>query len=169
MVAAENGTFPSWFAKKNKTGSASSALWASSFLMQAVVLLVYFANNAWLALLAISAIAVLPAYLAASLYLMTLCRNGEYARRQASGRKLALISSLIGAVFCLFMVYASAIKYVAMTPLLFTLGLPLYIWAKRQDTTTHTLFSRRESVGLVVLLAVDILVAYLYFTGVVTL
>ncbi|AZY50021.1 basic amino acid/polyamine antiporter [Bordetella avium] len=169
MAAAANGTFPAWFARKNKHGAAASSLWASSWLMQAVMLLVYFANNAWLALLAISSITVLPAYLAASAYLTKLCLNGEYSQRQAKGKRFALISSLIGAAFCLFMLYASAIEYVAMTPLIITLGVPVFIWARKRDQRAQPLFSKREAAALIALLLLDALIAYLYFTGVIRL
>ncbi|HGZ2060935.1 TPA: amino acid permease, partial [Escherichia coli] len=61
MVAAQNGTFPKPFSKKNVKGSASVSLYISSAFMQIVVLLVYFSNDAWLAMLAISTLTVLPA------------------------------------------------------------------------------------------------------------
>lgn len=165
MVAAQNGTFPATFAKKNDKGAASTALWVSSGMMQVVVLLVYFANNAWLALLAISAIMVLPAYLASAAYLLKICMTGEFARRTSNGRTLAIVSGVIGVGFCLFMVYASEIKYVAMTPLIITLGIPLHICAKKQNKTNTRLFSPLEYFSLCVLIALDVLVVTLYFRG----
>lgn len=169
MVAAQNGTFPSWFARKNSKGSASSALWISTVMMQIVVLLVYFANHAWLALLAISAITVLPAYFASSLYLAKICINGEYLRRQPEGRAIALVSGIIGAVFCLFMLYANEVRYVAMTPLLLTLGVPLYVWARKQDKDAGALFNRFELGALIALLSSDALVAFLLYGGAIIL
>ena len=169
MVAATNGTFPSWFAKKNKNGAASSALWISSALMQIVVLLVYFANNAWLALLAISAITVLPAYFASSLYLAKVCINGEYRKRQGERLIIALISGMIGAIFCLFMVYASEITYVAMTPFILTAGVPFYIWARKEDKDVTALFSWAEMVALITLLILDLIVIGLIYSGMISL
>ena len=61
MAAAQNGTFPKAFSVKNKNGAASTSLWVSSLFMQLVVFVVYFSNNAWLTMLAISALMVLPA------------------------------------------------------------------------------------------------------------
>lgn len=169
MVAATNGTFPSWFARKNKNGAAASALWISSFMMQAVVLLVYFANHAWLALLAISSITVLPAYFASSLYLAKLCVNGEFRRRQPEGHAIALASGVIGAMFCLFMLYASEVRYIAMTPLLLTLGVPLFVWARKQDKGARALFSKPELITLICLLLLDVFVAFLLHRGAITL
>ena len=161
MVAATNGTFPSWFARKNRKGSASFALWVSSAMMTLVLILVYFAHKAWLTLLAISAITVLPAYFASSLYLARICVNGEYQRRQPAGRTIALMSGAIGVIFCGFMVYASEIKYLAMTPLLLTAGVPLYVLARKQGKDSGPLFSKPEMIALILLLTLDLLVAFI--------
>jgi len=66
--------------------------------MQIVVLLVYFSNNAWLTMLAISAITVIPAYFASTAYLFKICINKEYDKYASKGRIAALISSGIGAI-----------------------------------------------------------------------
>lgn len=168
MIAAENGTFPKLFAKKNSKGAASSALWVSSGMMQLVILLVYFSHDAWLTLLAISAITVLPAYFLSSLYLSKICLNGEYEQRQAKGKTIALVSSLIGALFCIFMAYASEIQYLAMTPLLITAGLPLYFRAKEQGGLAWAHFTKHEYLVLGCLLLIDIAVIVLYVKGVIT-
>lgn len=165
QVAAQNGTFPKIFAVKNQKGAASAALWVSSGLMQCIVLLVYFSKDAWLTLLGISAICVLPAYFGSAAYLIKTCFTGEYNQRQPTGRGLALFSSIVGAGFCLFMLYASQIGYVAMTPLLLTLGLPLFFLARKQSDPSVGLLSKAERFALIALLAVDALVVVLYFKG----
>lgn len=169
MVAAQNGTFPAAFAIKNDKGAASTSLWVSSAIMQAVLLLVYFANNAWLALLAISAVMVLPAYFTSAAYLIKVCLTGEYARRASDGRIMAIVSGVIGVIFCLFMVYASEIKYVAMTPLIITLGIPLNIWAKLQNQKSKNIFNQCEYAALLLLLVIDALVLYLFSKGTIAL
>ncbi|OZI71551.1 basic amino acid/polyamine antiporter [Bordetella genomosp. 12] len=165
QVAGRNGTFPKIFAAENDKGAASTALWVSSGIMQCVMLMVYFSQHAWLTLLGISAICVLPAYFSSAAYLVKTCFNGDYQQRQSKGRMLALFSSLVGAAFCLFMLYASNIQYVAMSPLLLTLGLPLFFWARRQEGAAAAALNRGEKAALALLLAIDILVIALYFMG----
>ena len=76
-----------------------------------------------LAMLAISTLTVLPAYLMTTAYLFKLCISGEYASYTTNhSRSAALVSSIIGFVFCLFMFYASEIKYLAMVPVLLYAG-----------------------------------------------
>lgn len=166
MVAAENGTFPKPFAKKNDKGSASVSLWVSSAFMQAVVLMVYFSNHAWLAMLAISALTVLPAYLMTTAYLLKLCVTGEYNKYPTHHNRIAaLVCSIIGLVFCLFMFYASQMKYLAMVPILLTLGLPLFIWARVKDDHAEKIFTRHEAMLFIALIALDILILILYLNN----
>lgn len=160
MVAAVNQTFPKIFATKNKNESASVSLWISSFIMQIVVLLVYFSNNAWLTMLAISAITAIPAYFASTAYLFKICINKEYDKYTSKGRIAALISSGIGAIFCLIMVYAIDITYVLFIPIILTLGIPLYIVSRKEE---HRKFSKLDKIYLAILLLADIITLSIYF------
>jgi len=166
MVAAQNGTFPKPFARINENGSASVSLWISSAFMQAVIFMVYFSNHAWLAMLAISALTVLPAYLMSTAYLFKLCLTDEYDKYPTEhSRVSALICSIIGMIFCLFMFYASEIMYLAMVPLLLTIGLPLFAWARIENDGAKKVFTNIERLFFIVLIAIDILVLVLYLNG----
>lgn len=130
--------------------------------MQLVVLMVYFSSNAWLAMLAISALTVLPAYLMSTAYLCKLCMSGEYNKYAPNGRKTALVTSLIGILFCLFMVYASEVKYLAMVPILLTLGLPLFIFARIKDSGERDIFQPEEMKFLISLIVLDLFTGFLF-------
>lgn len=160
MAAAQNGTFPKAFSVKNKNGAASTSLWVSSLFMQLVVFVVYFSNNAWLTMLAISALMVLPAYLTSSAYLLQLCLSDNFAKYANKGKTSALISGLIGLTFCLFMFYACEIKYLSMVPILLTLGIPLFIWSRYQEG--QELFSPIERILFIFIIVLDILTVFLY-------
>lgn len=168
MVAAENKTFPQGFAKKNKNGAASVSLWVSSGFMQFVILLVYFSNHAWLAMLAISALTVLPAYLMSTGYLLKLCITGEYNNYTKNHPAPALIAALIGFAFCLFMFYSSEIKYLVMVPILLTIGLPLFVLSRVQDKTSDVIFLKYEKNIFIALIILDALVIFLFLNGVVS-
>lgn len=166
MVAAQNGTFPKPFARKNKNGSASVSLWVSSAFMQAVIFMVYFSNHAWLAMLAISALTVLPAYLMSTAYLFKLCLTNEYNQYPTEhSRTSALICSIIGIIFCVFMFYASEVIYLAMVPLLLTIGLPLFAWTRIKDDGAKKIFTNVEKLFFIILIAIDALVFILYLNG----
>ena len=95
-------------------------------------------------------------------YRFKLCINGEYASYTTHhSRSAALISSIIGFAFCLFMFYASEMKYLAMVPVLLTLGVPLFIWARIKDDRADKIFTPRERAFFVLLLAPDFIVLIL--------
>lgn len=169
MTAAQNGTFPKAFARKNKQSSASFSLLISSSIMQITILLVYFSNDAWLTLLNISTVAVLPAYLASTAYLFSLCIKDRYKQQYPKSKLRLLITSIIGMLFCLFMFYASRLVYVAMLPLLLSCGVPLFIIARKEKSDRQPIFSQYERWFLYLLLLIDIIVILLLITKVIRL
>lgn len=156
MSAAQNCTFPKIFAKKNSKGAASVSLWISSGLMQLVILLVYFSHNAWLTLLNVSAVMVLPAYLASTAYLFKLSISDNFKHNFPKHRLRIMLTSVIGMIFCLFMVYASNYQYVVMTPLLLTCGLPFFIIASKENRPNEPIFAKHELIYLAILIILDI-------------
>lgn len=165
MVAGEKGAFPKAFARTNSNGAATVSLWVSSGLMQAAMLLVYFSSNAWNTMYNISALMVVPAYITTTLYMAKLCWTHEYKKYAQIGMNFALISGVIGVMFCIFIFYASSIKYVAMVPLLLTCGLPVFIWSRKEKHDSRPVFQNREMLYLSILLLTDILIIWLIFIG----
>lgn len=169
MAAGQNGAFPRVFDKVNKNHSASVSLWVSSAIMQAAMFLVYFSNNAWNTMYNICALMVIPAYITTTLYIVKLCVTGEYNKYSNSGRKIALISGVLGALFCVLILYASSIQYVALIPVLLTIGLPLFIWARKEKKDNLPIFNHKELVYLFILLALDVIVIALLAMGIIQL
>lgn len=169
MVAGQKGAFPKVFARTNKKQAASVSLWVSSFIMQAAMLLVYFSNNAWTTMYNISALMVVPAYITTTLYIAKICLNRQYDQYAKRGRHLALISGILGALFCVFILYASQMQYVALVPILLTCGLPVFIWSRKEKGNNQRLFEPKEYIYISILLLLDVIVAALFLTGVVSL
>jgi arginine:ornithine antiporter / lysine permease len=164
MVAGKNGAFPKAFAKTNKNHAGSVSLWVSSFVMQAAMLLVYFSNDAWETMYNISALMVVPAYITTTLFMAKICLNKQFDQYAKRGKGLALWSGILGALFCLFILYASDFKYVALIPLLLTCGLPVYIWSRKEKNDQKPIFESIEKIYLLILLALDALILLLFFT-----
>ncbi len=163
MVASQNGTFPKFFQKRNYKGAASASLWSSSIIMQLVVFLVYFSNNAWRTMLDISAVTVLPAYIGSTAFLFKICLNNSYEQYAKKGKIFAMISSVIGIIFCCFMIYASGIKNVLMVPLILSLGIPVYLWAVKENSINNTIsLSRTEKNYMAILLSLMIIFSAIY-------
>lgn len=157
MVAAKNGTFPRVFAHTNSKAAASVSLCVSSLIMQIVLFLVYFSHNAWLTMLDITAVTVLPAYLASTAFLFKLCINNDYQKYATTGKNMAIVSAFIGMTFCIFMFFAGGLKNVLMVPLILTAGIPLFIWAHKEKPDNNALFTNKEKIYLIVILILDVL------------
>lgn len=60
------------------------------------------------------------------------------------------------------MVYASEVKYLAMVPILLTLGLPLFIFARIKDSGERDIFQPEEMKFLISLIVLDLFTGFLF-------
>ncbi len=168
-AAAENGTFPKQFARQNKNGSPSVSLWVTSALMQLAILLVYFSNNAWNTMLSITGVMVLPAYIASTAYLWKITEDGEFAKISPKGRAAALVTSVLGTGYGAWLIYAAGLKYLFLAVIFLALGIPVFVWARKQQADGKPVFSRGE-VAVVTLLVIFALAAvYVFARGLVSI
>ena len=168
-AAAENGTFPKQFAVQNKNGSPSVSLWVTSFLMQLAIFLVYFSNNAWNTMLSITGVMVLPAYLASTAYLWKLTEDGDYAKISPKGRAAALITSTLGTAYALWLVYAAGLKYLFLAVIFLALGIPVFIWARKQKKDASPVFTRGEVAVVTLLVIAAVAAVYVFSRGLVSI
>ncbi|MGU3576665.1 basic amino acid/polyamine antiporter [Brucellaceae bacterium C25G] len=165
MVAGQKGAYPKAFARTNSSGSATVSLWVSSFVMQAAMLLVYFSNNAWNTMYNIASLMVVPAYFTTALFMVSLCVKHEFHKYAKKGFALALVSGVVGSLFCLFILYSSSLKYVILVPFLVTCGLPIYIWARKEKNDGKPIFEKIELIYLALLILADIIGIWLLWSG----
>ena len=168
-AAAENGTFPKQFAIQNKNGAPSVSLWVTSIIMQLAIFMVYFSNNAWNAMLSITGVMVLPAYIASTAYLWKMTEDGEFAKISSTGRAAALFTSVMGTLYGCWLVYAAGLKYLFLAVIFLALGIPVFVWARRQQKDGKPVF-REGEVAVVTLLIVFALAAvYVFSRGLVSI
>lgn len=168
QAAAENGTFPREFAKENVAKAPSVSLYVTSALMQVFMLLVYFSGDAWNTMLSITSVMVLPAYFASAMYLWKLCEDHEYPNSFYIRRSVALLSAILGSIYSLWLIYAAGLNYLLMALIFMALGIPVYVWARRQSAPNQPLFSAGERFVAGVLVIAAILAVYMMATGVVS-
>ncbi len=164
---AEDGTMPKAFAKENQAGSPSVSLWVTSFAMQLGMLLVYFSNNAWNMMLSITAVMVLPAYLTSTAYLWKICEDGEYPLNAPIKRSAALITSILGSVYALWLIYAAGLNYLLMAAILIALGIPVYIWARKQNESNQPVFKNVEKGLVIIIIGLALFAIYALIRGIV--
>lgn len=169
QAAAEDGTFPKAFAKENKNGSPSVSLYITSLAMQLFLLLVYFSNNAWNTMLSITSVMVLPAYFTSCAYLWKICEDGEYPTTIFFKRSTALVTSIIGSVYALWLIYAAGLNYLLMAAVIIALGIPVYVWARKQNNSKVCAFNGQERFLACGLLLIAIFAVYAFARGIISI
>ncbi len=167
QAAAANGTFPKEFQKENKKFAPVVSLYITSGLMQLFMLLVYFSNNAWNTMLSITSVMVLPAYFMSTLYLWKLCEDHEYPTNFYIRRSVALISAIIGSLYALWLIYAAGLNYLLMAIIFMALGIPVFCYARKQNSPSEPIFSAGERFGAGILLIVALFAIYAIASGIV--
>lgn len=169
QAAAQDGTFPKAFTKENANGSPSVSLIVTSCAMQLFLLLVYFSNNAWNTMLSITSVMVLPAYFASCAYLWKLCEDGEFPGGIVFKRSGALITSIIGSLYALWLIYAAGLNYLLMAVVIIALGIPVYIWARKENNPGQCAFTGRERIGACLLVLIALFAIYAFSRGIINI
>ncbi len=67
------------------------------------------------------------------------------------------------------MVYASEVKYLAMVPVLLTLGLPLFIFTRIKDSGERNIFQPEEMKFLIFSIVLDLFTGFLFLNDTIKL
>ena len=164
---AKDGTFPRVFKTENKNGSPSVSLWTTSTVMQLAMFLVYFSSNAWNTMLSITGVMVLPAYLISTCYLWKICEDGEFDTSKGIGRAYALLTSLLGVIYALWLIYAAGLKYLLMAVVFLCIGIPVYIWSREENSFSKAVFSEREKYLVATIILITVIAIYCFARGII--
>ncbi len=174
-AAANDGSFPRIFTRSNRSGTPSVSLVVTSSLMQLTMILVYFANNAWNTMLSITAVMILPPYLACTAFLWKITLDGEYPATMKIKRTFALICGSAGSIYALWMIYAAGLQYLLMATVFLLLGIPFYVWARHDSLSDHPeatdrrYFTVPEIIGALVIIVAAIAAIVAFATGAVSM
>lgn len=130
LVAARDGDLPAVFARTNAKDVPVGALTMSTVLVQVLMVVVLFANNAFdVALNLTSALALIPYFLTAGFGLRVAFRDA----RAASGRRAigAVIVAALATLYTAFLLYAAGGEYVLLAMLILVPGTALFALARR--------------------------------------
>lgn len=159
FAAAMDGTFPKIFKKENSQGTPTISLWVTSFLMQTMMILVFFAKHAWDTMLSITAVMILPAYLICCAYLWKLCATKEYPENLPVKKRFAYFCGFAGTLYAIWMLYAAGIQYLFMAFCFFAIGIPIYIHVRRDEIKqgkAKKIFTRGELISVVIIVVIAI-------------
>ena len=111
----------------------------------------------------------LPAYLASCAYLWKICADGEYPSNIIYKRSEALLTGVLGAVYALWLIYAAGLNYLLMAVVIIALGIPVYIWARKQNAPQEKAFTTDEAVFACILVLIALFAIYAFSHGIINL
>lgn len=164
---AKGGVFPKFLARENKNHAAAPSLWVSSGVMQFTLFIVLFAHNAWIWLIDITGVMVLPPYFASTLFLAIYSANPKYAETHSESRHFALWTGIFASIYAVWMLYAAGPKFVLLSTIIFAIGVPVFCFAQMENK--KTLFTKYEKLATGALIIVAAISLVLFVKGVVTI
>jgi arginine:ornithine antiporter/lysine permease len=164
-VAARDGTMPSAFARQNKRGVPTVSLLVTNLLVQAFLVVAFFANSTYQGLFYIASAAILPPYILSGAYAAKLAITGE-SFAAGESRTTALLTGLVATAYGVWLVYAAGFSYLFMCAVLYAPGIAFYVWARRENR--ELAFRPTEAVLALALAALGIYAAWQMWTGAVS-
>lgn len=167
-AAAQDQTFPRAFAKINKNKVPSFSVVVSTIVMQIIIIGTHFAGNAFNTMLTIVGTMTVPPYLISMLYLFKESSSEQTFNPQhlttTSSRSKAHYISLLGALGTIFMGYAAGIEYTTLSFIIYALGIPVFMYARKQYAPQAAIFTKYEKIfaGVIILVAVLGLIFVMY-------
>jgi len=166
---AKGGVFPKFLARENSHHAPAPSLWISSAVMQVTMVVVLFAHDAWIFLISMAGVTVLPPYLFSTLYLVIFSRSPAYQVHGSETRGMSLVTGVLASIYSIWLLYAAGWQYLFLSTILFSLGLPVYWYAKREHRPDQPAFTSGEKVASVILILAAILAIVLFANGTVSL
>ena len=118
-------------------------------------------------MLSITSVMVMPAYFMSMLYLWKLCEDHEYPANFYIRRSSALLSSVIGGIYSIWLIYAAGLNYLLMAIIFMALGIPVFYYGRKQSAPLENVFSAGERFGAIVLFVVAIMAIVAMAKGIV--
>ena len=164
---AKGGVFPKFLARENSYHAAAPSLWLSSIVMQMTLFVVLFAHNAWIWLISITGVMILPSYLASTAYLVLYARRPEFKVTGSETRGMSVWTGILAGIYALWLIYAAGPQFLLMSTIIFALGLPVYWYARRERSPGKPAFTRVELVAAGTLVVVGVIAVVLFAKGIV--
>ena len=90
-IAAKDGVFPKFLTKTDKNDTPTASLLMSTVAMQLAMFIVLYSNNAWLFLVDITGLMILPPYIASTMFLLKEVKNGNLKNLGAGKTKNGIL------------------------------------------------------------------------------
>lgn len=168
FAAAKDNIFPRVLSHENRHHAAAPSLWLSSAVMQAMMFVVLFAHDAWMWLISVAGVMILPPYLASTGFLWKCATQKGFQVHAGEGKRASLWTGVLGTIYSAWLLYAAGPTYLLMSTIFFVVGIPVFWYAQREKDSYAPVFTARERVAVVVLVIAAIVALVLFAKGIVS-
>ncbi len=133
FAAGKSKDMPAAFSKLNKNGTPVTAMWATSIIIQLIIISTYWSNDAFALMLNLTSATTLIPYLFVAAYGLMIARRGETYEVRPQERQRDTIIGAAAVAYTLFMIYASGLKFIILSAVIFAPGTILYFIARREQ------------------------------------
>lgn len=154
-LAAEDKTMPKYFMIMNKNNVPVKALLVSSFMTQAFVIIAFFTNAVYLAMIQLATSLILLPYLLSALFALKLIlTEGKLDR-------ISVIKGILAVFYGLWLVYSGGMVFLVLSCIMYLIGSVFYFMARKE--LGKPMFSHNfEKVLFIVLMSITIISAVTY-------
>ncbi|MFT4066098.1 basic amino acid/polyamine antiporter [Paraburkholderia sp.] len=131
-AAGRSRTMPAFLAKENRNHVPVAALWMTSLVIQAFLLVTLFSKEAFTLAKEFTTSMNLIPYLLVAGYGLKLASSGESYAGQHWARRVDFMLALAGCVYAVFLVYAGGLRYLLMSTVLYTAATAWFYIAERR-------------------------------------
>jgi arginine:ornithine antiporter/lysine permease len=157
---------PAFLARENENKVPVAALWLTNIVIQAFLIVCWFAEYAFtLALKMTSAMTLIP-YLLVAAFGLKLAWIGETYAGDGRSRNVDWARSAIATIYAVAMIYAGGLKFVLLAALLYAPGTSLYFLARREQNAR--VFTSAETVVFGAILVAAIAALWALVSGAIT-
>jgi len=143
-AAAQNRTMPSFLAGENQNQAPYAALWMTNIVIQAFVLVTWFAEYAFTLALKMTSTMTLVPYLLVGAYGFKLAWTGETYAGEERSRRTDCVRGAIATLYAASMIAAGGSKFLLLSALLYAPGTILFVMARRERQMP--VFTLREAI-----------------------
>ena len=167
-MAGKDGTMPKFLGKENKNKAPVNAMWLTTGLTQLFLIIAFFNEAGYLALLLLATSMILIPYFLSGLYALKVAlKKDGYAPEEKGAVTRDIFIGVMATIYGAWLVYAAGLDYLLLSMILYALGIPFYIWARKEQK--GKVFNPVEVILAVLAVGFGLYASYLLATGVLSL
>ncbi|AUR53088.1 basic amino acid/polyamine antiporter [Aquella oligotrophica] len=160
FLSAQDKTMPRFLTKLNKGGVPVNAAIMSGLTLQVMMICAYFSQAVYLNMIMIATSLVLVPYLLAAMFSVKLILTDKKVHYYE------LIKGSLAVLYAVWMIYAGGLKYLAISTLMYLIGIFLFYKARREDG--RRLFENKFEIVLFTTIVICAIASgWAWYTGVV--